>query len=47
MYLLPEGSRVNGLWQGWWCLLVSSGDSMETSHFCDVTDVLCGFNHLL
>ena len=37
LYLLSDGSRVNRLWLGWCCLLVSLG-SVQTSKITDVTD---------
>ena len=39
LYLLSDGSRVNRLCLGGYCLLISL-DSVQTSHFTDVTDVL-------
>ena len=37
VYLLSDGSRVNRLWLGGGCLLVSLV-SVQTSHFTDVPD---------
>ena len=39
LYMLSDGSRVNRLWLGGCCLLVSLG-SVQTSHVTDVTDAL-------
>ena len=39
LYPLSDGSRVNILWLGGCCLLVSLG-SVQAFHLTDVTDVL-------